>query len=172
MTGHQTGVIALQLEENYGLAPKVDGMEPKQLMLWDKAMLCLGVSQEKGSHTRWGTALCNTGSPKALLGRRREGSRKGCRAVSSVSFKCGTNVTGCPCSLVTVCLLLHNQRAEREGGRERKEGRDKRGGEGEEGSGERGQERQLSGASCSLEPLARAANLAGVCGRAKEQREP
>ena len=112
MTGHQTGVIALQLEENYGLAPKVDEMEPKQLMLCDEAMLCLGVSQEKGSHTRWGTALCNTGSPKALLGRRREGSRKGCRAVSSVSFKCGTNVTGCPCSLVTVCLLLHNQRAE------------------------------------------------------------
>lgn len=35
-----------QLEEKYSLVCKVDGVEPKQLMLCDEAMFCPGVSQE------------------------------------------------------------------------------------------------------------------------------
>lgn len=44
----------LQSEVKYGLVPKTDGMELKQLMLYDGLMFCLGVSQVKGSHARWG----------------------------------------------------------------------------------------------------------------------
>lgn len=43
-----------------------------------------------------------------------------CRAVSSASVKCSTNGTGYPGFLVTICLLLYNETAEREGGEDRK----------------------------------------------------
>lgn len=108
------------------------GMERKQPVLYDEPMFFQpGCQPRKGAHTRWGIALCNTGSPKALPERKRERNRKVCRAVSLNSFKYSTDVTQwCPCFLVTICLILHNEAKEREG---RKGGRDRVGGEEREG---------------------------------------
>lgn len=135
------GSRPLQSERKCGLVLRAGGMERKQPVLYDEPTFCLGVSQDKGAHTRWGIALCNTGSPKALPERKRERNRKVCRAVSLNSFKYSTDVTRWrPCFLVTICLILYNEAKEREG---RKGGRDRKGGVGgKEREGRRGVKRE------------------------------